>query len=72
MATRQVADVNNFWKALAIHPPTLRRTWESLKEVMAEGALDPLTKELLYLAVARRTAATTASPATRRRPWPRG
>jgi AhpD family alkylhydroperoxidase len=51
MATREVADVNNFWKALAVHPPTLRRTWESLKEVMAPGALDPLTKELLYLAV---------------------
>jgi AhpD family alkylhydroperoxidase len=51
MATRHVADVNNFWKALAVHPPTLRRTWESLKEVMAPGALDPLTKELVYLAV---------------------
>jgi AhpD family alkylhydroperoxidase len=51
IATRKVADVNNFWKALAVHPPTLRRTWESLKEVMAPGALDPLTKELLYLAV---------------------
>jgi AhpD family alkylhydroperoxidase len=43
--------INNFWKALANHPPTLRRTWESLKEVMAPGALDPLVKELLYLAV---------------------
>jgi AhpD family alkylhydroperoxidase len=43
--------INNFWKALANHPPTLQRTWESLKEVMAPGALDPLTKELLYLAV---------------------
>jgi AhpD family alkylhydroperoxidase len=51
MTTRGAADVNNFWKALAVHPPTLRRTWESLKEVMAPGALDPLTKELLYLAV---------------------
>jgi AhpD family alkylhydroperoxidase len=51
MATRDVADVNNFWKALAVHPPTLRRTWESLKEVMAPGAVDPLTKELVYLAV---------------------
>jgi AhpD family alkylhydroperoxidase len=46
-----VPDVNNFWKALAVHPPTLRRTWESLAEVMAPGALDPLTKEFLYLAV---------------------
>lgn len=43
--------INNFWKALANHPPTLKRTWDSLKEVMAAGALDPLTKELIYLAV---------------------
>ncbi len=50
-ASRGIPDVNNFWKALAVHPPTLRRTWESLKQVMAPGALDPLTKELLYLAV---------------------
>ena len=50
-ATRGVPDVNNFWKALAVHPPTLARTWESLKAVMAPGALDPLTKEMLYLAV---------------------
>jgi AhpD family alkylhydroperoxidase len=49
--SRNLPDVNNFWKALAVHPPTLRRTWESLKEVMAPGALEPLTKELLYLAV---------------------
>ncbi len=48
---RGVPDVNNFWKALAIHPPTLARTWASLKEVMAPGgAIDPLTKEMLYLA----------------------
>lgn len=51
MATRGVADVNNFWKALAVHPPTLARTWHSLKQVMAPGALDPLTKELVYIAV---------------------
>ena len=50
-ATRKVDDVNNFWKALASHPPTLRRTWETLKSVMAPGTLDVLTKELLYLAV---------------------
>ena len=50
-ATRKVDTVNNFWLALSIHPPTLRRTWESLKEVMAPGALDPLTKEMIYLAV---------------------
>ena len=49
-AMRGVADVNNFWKALAVHPPTLKRTWESLKQVMAPGVLDPLTKEMLYLA----------------------
>jgi AhpD family alkylhydroperoxidase len=51
MATRQVDWVNNFWKALAVDPVSLRRTWESVKEVMAPGALDPLTKELLYVAV---------------------
>jgi AhpD family alkylhydroperoxidase len=52
MATRKVDWVNNFWKALANHPPTLRRTWESVKQVMAPGgALDPLTKEMVYLAV---------------------
>ncbi len=50
-ATRGVADVNNFWKMIAHHPATLRRTWESLKEVMAPGTLDPLTKEMVYLAV---------------------
>jgi AhpD family alkylhydroperoxidase len=49
--TRDVPDVNNFWKYLAHDPPTLRRTWESVKEVMAPGALDPLTKEMIYLAV---------------------
>jgi AhpD family alkylhydroperoxidase len=48
---RDVADVNNFWKAIAHDPATLRRTWESLQEVMAPGALDPLVKEMLYLAV---------------------
>ena len=51
METRQVDWVNNFWKALAADPVSLRRTWESVKEVMAPGALDPLTKELLYVAV---------------------
>ena len=51
MATRKTDRVNNFWKALAGHPPTLRRTWESVKSVMAPGALDPLTKEMVYLAV---------------------
>ena len=51
MATRGTNWINNFWKALANHPPTLRRTWESIKKVMAPGVLDPLTKELVYLAV---------------------
>ena len=51
MATRKIDRVNNFWKAIASHPPTLRRTWESLKAVMAPGALDPLTREMVYLAV---------------------
>ncbi|HZP78308.1 MAG TPA: carboxymuconolactone decarboxylase family protein [Pseudolabrys sp.] len=51
MRTRQVADVNNFWKYLARDPATLKRTWESVKEVMAPGALDPVVKEMIYLAV---------------------
>ena len=49
--TRNVEDVNNFWKYLARDPVTLRRTWDSVKEVMAPGALDSLTKEMIYLAV---------------------
>ena len=52
MATRKVDRVNNMWKALAHHPPTLARVWAQVKEVMAPGgALDPLTKELIYIAV---------------------
>jgi len=51
MATRQTDYINNFWKALARDPATLRRTWESIKQIMAPGALDPLTKEMVYLAV---------------------
>src|SRR6201992_3800020 len=51
MAVRKTDSVNNFWKALAAHPPTLRHTWESIKHVMSAGALDPLTKEMIYLAV---------------------
>ncbi len=50
-ATRGVDRVNNFWRALAAHPPTLERTWASVKEVMGPGALDPLVKELVYVAV---------------------
>ncbi|MCW2237713.1 carboxymuconolactone decarboxylase family protein [Azospirillum canadense] len=50
-ATRNVPDVNNFWKMVAHHPETLKRTWESLKEVMGPGALDPLVKEMIFVAV---------------------
>ncbi len=49
--TRRIEDVNNFWKYLAHDPATLKRTWESIKEIMAPGALDALTKEMIYLAV---------------------
>jgi AhpD family alkylhydroperoxidase len=50
-ASRNVADVNNFWKYLGRDPTLLARTWQGVKEVMAPGALDPLTKEMVYLAV---------------------
>lgn len=49
--TRKVEDVNNFWKYLAHDPRMLRHVWESLKDMMGPGALDPLTKELIYVAV---------------------
>jgi AhpD family alkylhydroperoxidase len=49
--TRNVPDVNNFWKYLARDPVTLQRTWQSVKEVMTPGTLDALTKELIYVAV---------------------
>jgi len=51
MATRQTDWINNFWKALAHDPAALRRTWESIKQIMAPGAIDALTKEMVYLAV---------------------
>src|SRR5208337_755532 len=51
MRTRKTDRVSNFWKALAHHPATLRRTWESVKQIMDAGALDPLTKEMIYVAV---------------------
>jgi len=51
MTTRRVDWINNFWKALAHDPMTLRRTWESVKQIMAPGALDACTKEMIYLAV---------------------
>jgi AhpD family alkylhydroperoxidase len=51
MTTRKTDWVNNFWKALAHDPPALRRTWDIAKQVMGPGALDPLTKEMIYLAI---------------------
>jgi len=51
MRTRQVDWINNFWKALANDPASLKRTWESIKQIMAPGALDPLLKEMIYVAV---------------------
>ena len=51
MATRRTDWINNFWKALAHDVPTLRRTWESVKQIMAPAALDSVTKEMIYLAV---------------------
>jgi AhpD family alkylhydroperoxidase len=51
LATRKTDYINNFWKALANDPATLKRTWESIKQIMVPGALDALTKELIYIAV---------------------
>lgn len=51
MATRKSDWINNFWKVLAHDPAQLKRMWESLKQIMGPGALDPLTKELIYIAV---------------------
>ncbi len=51
MATRQTDYINNFWKVLAHDPVTLKRTWESIKQIMQPGALDALVKEMVYLAV---------------------
>jgi AhpD family alkylhydroperoxidase len=51
MATRKTDWINNFWKMLAGYPPTLKRIWLSVKEIMAPGKLDPLTKEMIYVAV---------------------
>ena len=51
MTTRKTDWINNFWKALAHDPATLKRTWEDIKQIMAPGALDPLTKEMIYVAV---------------------
>jgi AhpD family alkylhydroperoxidase len=51
MATRNTDWINNFWKAIAHDPVTLKRTWESIKQIMRPGALDPLTKEMIYVAI---------------------
>ena len=51
MTTRKIDWVNNFWKALAVQPELLQRTWNAVKEVMAPGAIDALTKEMIYVAV---------------------
>ncbi|MGB8323724.1 MAG: carboxymuconolactone decarboxylase family protein [Candidatus Acidiferrum sp.] len=51
LTTRKTDYINNFWRAIAHDPVLLKRTWESLKAIMAPGAIDPLTKELLYIAV---------------------
>jgi AhpD family alkylhydroperoxidase len=51
MATRKTDWVNNFWKAIAHDPATLKRTWEDIKQIMAPGSLDPLVKEMIYVAV---------------------
>ena len=51
MATRRTDWINNFWKALAHDPATLKRTWESIKQIMSPGALDPLVKEMIYVAI---------------------
>src|SRR5438045_6907722 len=51
MAMRKSDWINNFWKALAHDPVLLKRTWDDIKQIMAPGALDPLTKEMLYVAV---------------------
>src|SRR6266478_113076 len=51
MTTRKTDWINNFWKALANDPATLKRTWQDIKQIMAPGAVDPLTKEMIYVAV---------------------
>ena len=51
MATRKTDWVNNFWKVLAHDPAALKRTWETAKQVMGPGTLDPLTKEMIYVAI---------------------
>jgi hypothetical protein len=68
MATRKTDWVNNFWKALANDPVALDSTWESIKQMMAPGALDSLAKEMIYIAASVQTSARTAWPHTQRQP----
>tara|TARA_B100001113_G_scaffold351874_1_gene351941 strand:+ start:65 stop:457 length:393 start_codon:yes stop_codon:yes gene_type:complete len=49
--TRKIKKIPNFWRSLAHNPETLERTWKNLKQIMSKGALDPITKELIYVAV---------------------
>ena len=49
--TRNINKIPNFWRSLAHNPKTLERTWNNLKQIMNKGALDPITKELIYVAV---------------------
>ena len=51
MVTRRTDWINNFWKAIAHDPDLLKRTWQDIKQIMAPGALDALTKEMIYVAV---------------------
>ena len=62
MATRKTDWINNFWKALANDPATLKRTWADIKQIMAPGALDALTKEMIYVAISATNQCDTASP----------
>lgn len=55
MATRNITRIPNFWKTIATHPPSLTRLWYDLKEIMAPGRLDPLTKEMIAIAVSTTT-----------------
>ena len=66
LAVRKTDWINNFWKAIAYHPSTLRRTWERIKEVMAPGALDLVTKQMIYVAAALPIIAAMAWPRTSR------
>ena len=64
MTTRKVDWINNFWKAMAHDPVLLKRTWESIKQIMAPGALDPMLKEMIYVAVSVTNGCDYASPPT--------